>query len=100
MAKELELTWVEKLRQWRKRRNVSGKRKDFYLGTGNGRDDWAGYQRALAKWKVIEAELDAAKAQAAVQNAYAQWGDMLAARDLPDNRKPQVFAPPIPRLDG
>lgn len=100
MAKGLELTWIASLRQWRKRRNVSGKRKDFYLGTGNGRDDWAGYQRALAKWKVIEAELDAAKAQTAVENAYAQWGEMLAARDLPDNRKPQVIAAPIPRLDG
>ena len=41
MTRALELTWVETLRQWRKRRNVSGKRKDFYLGTGKGRDDWA-----------------------------------------------------------
>ena len=59
MAKGLELTWVEKLRQWRKRRNVGGKRKDFYLGTGNGPDDRESYRRALGKWKLIEAELDA-----------------------------------------
>ena len=48
MAKALELTWVAKLRQWRKRRNVGGKRKDFYLGTGSGPDDRESYRRALA----------------------------------------------------
>jgi hypothetical protein len=62
MAKALELTWVEKLRQRRKRRNVGGKRKDFYLGAGNGRDDWASYQRALAK-RVRGGEHDASNHQ-------------------------------------
>lgn len=56
MAKELELTWIEKLCQWRKRRFVNGKRKDFYLGTGKGKDDRRSYQLALAKWKLKEAE--------------------------------------------
>jgi hypothetical protein len=63
MAKTLELTWIAKLRQWRKRRFVKGKRKDFYLGTGTSKDDRRSYQLALAKWKIKEAELGAAKAE-------------------------------------
>src|SRR6476660_6171492 len=80
MAKALELTWVAKLRQWRKRRNVGGKRTDFYLGTGDGPDDRESYRRALGKWKVIEAELDALKAAETLQQKYEKWGAMLAAR--------------------
>jgi hypothetical protein len=60
---------------------VNGKRKDFYLGTGNGKDDWASYDRALAKWKIKEAELNAQEAEDALQSAYAKWGESLAARD-------------------
>ena len=69
----MELTWVAKLRQWRKRRNVGGKRKDFYLGTGSGPDDRDSYRRALGKWKVIEAELDALKAAETLQQKYEKW---------------------------
>jgi hypothetical protein len=94
MAKVFELTWVAKLRQWRKRRNVGGKRKDFYLGTGNGPDDRESYRRALGKWKVIEAELDALKAAETLQQKYEKWGAMLAARQGP-NRKPD--ATPLPQ---
>lgn len=60
MAKhnQLELSWIEKLGQWRKRKFVNGKRKDFYLCTGSGRDDLDSYRRALANWRTIEAQLD------------------------------------------
>jgi hypothetical protein len=95
MAKALELTWVAKLRQWRKRRNVGGKRKDFYLGTGNGADDRESYRRPLGKWKVIEAELDALKAAETLQQKYAKWGAMLAARQR-ENGKPDTTPLPQP----
>jgi integrase len=104
MAKALELTWIASLSQWRKRRNVGGKRKDFYLGTGNGKDDRASYERALAKWRIKEAELNAQDAADALQAAYAKWGESLAARDH-TNRSPcacQQTLPslPEPRLRG
>lgn len=55
----LELTWVAKLRQWRKRKTINGKRRDFYLGTGKGRDDIASYRKALARWRETEDRLAA-----------------------------------------
>jgi hypothetical protein len=57
MPKQLELTWVGSLKQWRKRRKVEGKTKTWYLGTGAGRSDRASYDRALEKWKGIEKTL-------------------------------------------
>ena len=61
-TKKLELSWIGALSQWRKRRLVEGKTKTFYLGTGESKNDHESYQRALSKWKAIEAELDAADA--------------------------------------
>lgn len=57
MARKQTLTWVAKLKQWRKRRKVNGKPKDFYLGTGDGPSDRPSYAKALAKWQDIELAL-------------------------------------------
>ena len=57
--RNLELTWVKSLKQWRKRKTIDGKRRDFYLGTGKGRDDIASYRKALARWREIEDRLAA-----------------------------------------
>jgi hypothetical protein len=102
MAKALELTWVTKLRQWRKRRFVKGKRKDFYLGTGTGKDDRQSYQVALAKWKIKEAELNAAKDADTRQQQYRAWGDMLAARKIGSDERnwtPSIPTEPFPLED-
>lgn len=72
MNAKLELTWVGKLRQWRKRRFIDGKRKDFYLGTGNGKGDRESYERALKKWRLKEAELDAHSAQRRLEDTIAE----------------------------
>ena len=69
--------------------------KDFYLGTGSGPDDRESYRRALGKWKVIEAELDALKAAETLQQKYAKWGEMLAARQG-TNGKPDTTPLPQP----
>lgn len=59
---KLQLTWVAKLKQWRKRRNVDGETKTFYLGSGLGKDDAESYARAMAKWLALEKTLPETKA--------------------------------------
>jgi hypothetical protein len=56
-AADLRITWVASLKQWRKRRNVSGKTKTFYLGTGESKDDHESYAAAVQKWKAILRDL-------------------------------------------
>ncbi len=63
MPRALELTWVQSLRQWRKRRKVGEKTKTFYLGTGKGKGDREAYVKALAKWNEIKSRLDAGQKQ-------------------------------------
>ena len=72
MNGKLELTWIESSRQWRKRRSIGGKRKDFWLGTGKGRADRESYERAFKKWRLIEAELDANSAQRRLEDTISE----------------------------
>ncbi|MFT3785524.1 MAG: hypothetical protein QM770_05090 [Tepidisphaeraceae bacterium] len=80
MPRELELTWVATLKQWRKRKTIDGKRKDYYLGTGSGKSDRASYARALAKWRDIEKTLELLTEGEALQERYNVWRDELASR--------------------
>jgi hypothetical protein len=50
-----EISWIGSLKQWRKRH----KGKTYYLGTANGKTDAEGRARALAKWRGIQAGLEA-----------------------------------------
>jgi hypothetical protein len=80
MQRALELTWVAKLKQWRKRRNIDGKTKTFYLGTGDGKSDRIGYVRALAKWREIEKRLDHAARGDEIRRQYDEWRQELLSR--------------------
>ncbi|MDB5320331.1 MAG: hypothetical protein JWN40_1962 [Phycisphaerales bacterium] len=84
MARALELTWVAKLKRWRKRRKVDGKSKTFYLGTGDGKHDRVGYARALAKWREIEKALDHAERGEQLRREYEEWRNELIARPAVD----------------
>jgi hypothetical protein len=63
-AADNTLTWVASLRQWRKRRNVDGRTKTFYLGTGKGKDDQESFAAALKKWRAILRDLKHGRAPA------------------------------------
>jgi hypothetical protein len=80
MARELELTWVAKLRQWRKRRKVGGATKTFYLGAGTSKRDQISYAKALAKWREIEKTLELAERGDKLRQQLETWRDELAAR--------------------
>jgi integrase len=80
MPRELELSWVAKLKQWRKRRKVNGKTKTFYLGAGTSKSDRLSYVRALAKWREIEETLDLAERGDKLRQQLAAWRDELASR--------------------
>jgi len=60
MPLKLQLTWVAKLKQWRKRHRG----ETYYLGTGKGKTDVESYRKAVAKWVAKKAELDAAEQKA------------------------------------
>jgi len=94
MSGKLELSWIGALKQWRKRRSIDGKRKDFYLGTGNGKADRESYERALTKWRVTEAQLNANGAQQKLEDAIAELqleqrlaGSLVAKADIADQIK-------------
>jgi mannose-6-phosphate isomerase-like protein (cupin superfamily) len=58
MSKRGELEWVEKLGQWRVRKQVKGKRQQWWLGAGKGWHDNRAYEKAKAKWEAIKADLN------------------------------------------
>lgn len=80
MPRELKLTWVEKLKQWRKRRSVNGVSKTFYLGAGASKNDRVSYARALAKWHEIEKTLDLLDRGDDLRRGLEQWRNELASR--------------------
>ncbi len=55
MATQLKLSWIGSLRQWRKRYRG----RTIYCGTGRGKTDRESYQRALQKFAIRKAEIDA-----------------------------------------
>jgi hypothetical protein len=93
MPRELKLTWVAKLKQWRKRRTVNGKCRTYYLGSGTGKNDRVSYGRALAKWREIEKGLDLAERGTELRQLYDAWRDELASRPDID---PSIYFPPTP----
>ena len=72
MGGKLELSWIDSLKQWRKRRFIDGKRKDFWLGTGKGKADRESYERALKKWRLKEAELNANCSQRRLEDTISE----------------------------
>lgn len=80
MGKKLQLSWIAKLKQWRKRRKVNGETKTFYLGTGKSKDDHESYLRALTKWKQIEQKLVEGDETARLFQQFQEWRASLASR--------------------
>lgn len=56
MARTLELTWHKPTKRWKKYRNGNL----YYFKFGTSKSDTDGYQQALAAWRKLEAELEAA----------------------------------------
>lgn len=93
----LELSWISSLRQWRKRRIIDGKPKSFYLGTGQGRFDQVSYGMALARWRKIEASLEAQKEENRIAAKVAQ---LKAALGTALGRHNWLLARHIEELEG
>lgn len=87
MPRELELSWVAKLKQWRKRRKVNGKTKTFCLGAGTSKSDRLSYVRALTKWREIEETLNLAERGGKLRQGLDAWRDELASRRLVSSSK-------------
>jgi hypothetical protein len=67
--KKLELSWHKPTKQWRKR----FRGKEYYLGTGRGKADVDGYQRALDRWRELRAELDKQTEQQRQQDEQSRY---------------------------
>lgn len=57
MSRRLELTWDKKRGRWKK----CYRGRQYYVGSGTGKGDAAGYQNALTSWREKKQELDAAE---------------------------------------
>ena len=97
MAKKLKLSWIGALKQWRKRRKVGENTKTWYLGTGSGKGDQASYEKALKKWKAIEAGLNVADAQAEASELSKRYSQ--AYSHLPTYVPSAVISDPDPDYD-
>lgn len=86
MPRKLELTWVRRLRRWKKKYNG----KQYYFAFGETKDDRAGYQKALAAWRTKKAELDAAAGMNPHREAYEF--DLLMLRRMIDRFNPNGSA--------
>jgi integrase len=100
MPLRLKLSWITRLKQWRKRY----KGQTYYLGTGLGKTDMESYRKALAKWDAKQAELKAADQKAQAEQKLAeysrsltQWGMFLASQDKPaaSTREPEPITPEL-----
>jgi hypothetical protein len=92
MPRKLKLTWIAKLKQWKK----VYKGKQHWLGTGASKDDMQSYKLALEEFERRKVKIDAEARAADQTSPYAPWQNSLASREGVEPEKYLVSPKAVP----